>query len=550
MNRLCAILLASFAFLSLRISAQPEEIIAFANYRGDSRFAPQPVTNYKYETVRSLFDQLVMSRGDYRKSSPELVMNNGRRYMAWTDPVKGQIGLEEKAYDACIQLGKDSLNALAMLIAHEITHYYENHDWSRHFINNNQDLEASTQISQLEEGIKLETQADYLGGILALTAGYSAYHILPDMMQKLYDEYGFPEQIPGYPSLSERLKLSENTAARLRKLHSVLETANLLTFIEAHEVANDYYRFLLNEYQSYEAYNNAAVNATLAVLKLMKPEEIPFALPLEMDASSRLEQIDTRLPEDVEKRKQALLKLAEQWLQNAASLSDKEALSHLNLAAVYLIKKSWFDAEYQANKAISIAISNSDAKTASDAQILLGIIAALKGEKEKAYSFFELAKTASPLLAQINQNSLDGNTTFNTNETSEAKGVEQIEEVNLDDFLENPEIDITTQLAAEVYCGKTNFEASRLYMHYANEGEAYAVFQRSGATYDGQTRLNISLGATAADVQQAYGSADAILSLRRGNCLRFDKHNLIFIFNEADTLVSWIVYRTNLNPSR
>jgi tetratricopeptide (TPR) repeat protein len=365
-------------------------------------------------------------------------------------------------------------------------------------------------------------------------------------MQKLYEQYGLPMQIPGYPSLDERLKLSQNTADQLQKLHNVLETANLLTLIEAHETANDYYRFLLNEYQSYEVYNNAAVNAILAALKLMDPTDLPYALPLELDASSRLEQLDTRLPAHEEKRWLALLKTAEQWLQQATRLSDQDAVSYLNLAIVYTLKNNWFEAEYQANKALNIAKDNTDAKTTGDAQIILGIIAALQGQKEQARTFFQAAHVASPYLARLNLSLLDGPLTVENTPPYTARGVEKIDGVNLDDFLEAPEVDVTTDLTDRIFCGKKSFTASQLYMHYADDGEEYAVFQKTTPDYDGQTRTGIKKGASIAEVKAGYGSPDAVLNLRQGSCLRFDKHKLLFIFSETDTLSSWVTYRTNL----
>ncbi|MFN8330203.1 MAG: hypothetical protein U0T81_03135 [Saprospiraceae bacterium] len=44
---------------------------------------------------------------------------------------KLQIDFEEKAYDAIIQLGDE---AIAFILAHELTHYFERHAWKNEFV--------------------------------------------------------------------------------------------------------------------------------------------------------------------------------------------------------------------------------------------------------------------------------------------------------------------------------------------------------------------------------------------------------------------------------
>lgn len=161
------LLLIVWLALPFALGAQ-DSLFAFVDNPFSRRFAPEPVEGYKLEVAQRIFDDLVKTRGSFRMPVPELVMNTGRRYMAWMHPGKRQIGLEEQAYDICASLGEDSLNALAAMLSHEIIHYYENHDWKRNFINQNDGLEAAEQLEQLSDGLKYKTQADYFGGVLAI----------------------------------------------------------------------------------------------------------------------------------------------------------------------------------------------------------------------------------------------------------------------------------------------------------------------------------------------------------------------------------------------
>ena len=109
-----------------------------------------------------------------------LVLNKKDGYIASFNPDKIQVVLDEKAYDICVSFGKDSLNALAALLAHELIHYYEKHDWSRHFAMNNENLETARQLERMGDGLKQETEADNLGGFMAFSVGYNTYGIMPE----------------------------------------------------------------------------------------------------------------------------------------------------------------------------------------------------------------------------------------------------------------------------------------------------------------------------------------------------------------------------------
>jgi len=128
--------------------------------------------SHKYQVTHKVLMNLIKAKGDRRMPIPTLRISNSERYVAYAKPKDAIICLEEKAYDICTGFGKDSLNAIAALLAHELTHYYEKHNWTSHFIQDHKDLPLSEKLKGFDEKIKQETQADYLGGFLAYTAGY------------------------------------------------------------------------------------------------------------------------------------------------------------------------------------------------------------------------------------------------------------------------------------------------------------------------------------------------------------------------------------------
>ena len=86
--------------LPFGIGAQ-DGIMAFVYNKYALRFQPQPVEGYKYEVAQGVFQRLLKANGSNRMPPPKLVMNDGRRYMAWMQANKREIGLEEQAYDIC-----------------------------------------------------------------------------------------------------------------------------------------------------------------------------------------------------------------------------------------------------------------------------------------------------------------------------------------------------------------------------------------------------------------------------------------------------------------
>lgn len=529
-----------FGALSLPLLAQ-DSLFAFVHSQ-TSRALPKAVIGHKYETAKQLYDKLIQARGDSRKPVPKFIMNQGERYVAWMNPFTTEIGLEETAYDVCVQMGADSLNAMAALLAHEITHYYENHDWSRNFVRSNKDLSVSTKIEELDEALKFEVQADYLGGILAISAGYNTYRVFDQFLNQAYVAYDLPEEIEGYPDLQERLKMSAKTAERLKQLHNVYQMANLLTLLEAHEMADQYYQYLLTDYQSYEVYNNAGVNACLAALQLTPAKDLPFIFPLELDINSRLDGLNSRAVQDPEKRKAALLKDATSWFKNAIDMAPEKPIAYLNLSIVYTLQKEWLDATFWASKALALSQKSEQPKQAADAQIALGIIAGIQGKVEEAKTQFTFALTGNRPLAQTNLSRLEGPNPAPILVTAPAQGVEMIDSILLDEVMEDPQFTITSELPNDVLCGKQLLEQSELLIHYAEDGAKYILFHQTYPGYSGTTRKGIQLGDSADDIRQTYGEPVHTLELPGGRCLRYPEEKLLFIMNDQNQLQQWIVY--------
>lgn len=517
------------------VSAQE---FAFApNQNGND--SGEKVAGYKKTIAQKVFNDLLLGRGDFRMQTPVLVMTKQERYIAYYKPDQVQITLEEKAYDVCTTFGKDSLNALAALLSHELTHYYEKHDWSRHFARENQGMETARQVENLKEGLKQEAQADYIGGFMAFSVGYNTYGIMPKLLKALYRDYELPEDLPGYPTLTERLQMVDNAMVQLRDLQIVFETANLLTILGNYADANTYYRNILQTYQSREIYNNAGVNAALAGLALVEPGEMPYVLPLELDPKSRLFGIKSN-DQEKEARKNNLFKTAQEQFERAILLDEHYATAYLNKACVHTLRGEWDDADYVIRKGKKQA---RDASGALDFEVLEGIIAALQKDDATASRHFEQAKSQGSALAQTNLNVLQGAPKPGIPTMPASKGLEEIEQFPLADFLTTPTTDREVKVAEKVFCGLRQFKNSRLFIHYANGGKSYVLVQETQPDYAGRTLQGIALDSPQDKVVAAYGKPPKTLALPAGSVWVYPEINLFFRFNAQSKVESWAVYR-------
>jgi tetratricopeptide (TPR) repeat protein len=534
-----ALLITLMGILNLSYAQDNQEhMFAFVqNIKGKSAMAAPK--QYKYRVAREVFDKLLQARGDFRQAAPGFIMNNGEQFVAWMNPKEVQIGIEEKAYDICIGFGADSINALAALISHELVHYFEKHDWNRHFATQNKELETTKKIDDLalSEGIKHEAQADYLGGFLAHTAGYQVTGLMPQLLAKVYAAYQLPSQISGYPSLEDRVAISRNTMEQLKQLVVVYETAGLLSLTGQYADASRYYQHILKDFPSREIYNNAGVNLLLAASLYFSPQEMPFLLPLELDAQSRLFGQKSVDPERQQTRED-LLKEAIRYLDQALLLDPTYPPAYLNKAVAFILINQPDDAEYVVRKGrkASPEFNHADFKVAE------GLIAHLRAEPEAVLRHFKEAAEMGSAIASFNLNVLKGLPETNASPPRRG-GVDKIESILLDHFLTSPEFDLEIDLGKGLYNYEKRFENSRILIHSADLNRRYAFFHLCEAGCTDKTRFDSGIGSHLKDLILSHGISTKLLSLTDGQFIVYPLHNLFYRLDLNQNVISWGAYR-------
>ena len=530
---------------------------------------PALAASYKASVVREVFNRLKNAKGDFRSRRPYLhfVKETGHG-VAVAHPKTGLIMLEEKGYDICTSFGKDSLNALAVFLAHELVHCYEKHDWEEYFASEFKGTDLGTEVS--DDRKEDEIQADYLGGFLAYQAGFNTFGIMPEFLDKVYKAYNLSdEKMSNYPPKEERKEIAKQSEEKMKNLLDYFETGNFLMALGAYEDAQEYYYKVLEDFQSREIYNNLGVLSTRLAMQHFSPLQNPFAYPVELDVQSRLLK-GSRGDIDTIYREEKLLEALD-FFEKARQFDAFYPVAYLNEGCAHALLGTsqmefsdleWEDAESAAQRAIRIAGGDAHWKnTLVDAQVLLGILKALKKDSTAAEGFFNQALQLDSLhfLAQANRNVLRGQTNnLSTPGNTDLAG-ETIDDLTFNDITINmkpnsgPDFKgyLLNEPDHQIVLGSKNYEHSQVLANVAitikNEKKfiKYSTFHVTNPVYDQPTAKGIKTGDSYQSVLNKYGDPATRISLGNGAFLHYKQDEIlgmIFQFDGAYKLRRWCIY--------
>ena len=512
----------------------------------------------KYQKALKVFDRLVEARGDFRLPVPEFVMlkgkGNGRA--AFMDYENNEVQLDENAYNACIESGFDTAG-LAFLIGHELTHYYEKHGWRSGFAQEYSDLPIGLKINKMVDKVANETEADYLGGFLAYSAGYGLFEKGPELIEHIYKAYGWGTESVNYPSLSDRQALIGRTNVKLQYLVEVFEMANLLTAIGHYEEAYEYYRYVAIRYQSREIYNNLGVAKVLEAMDHFENNELVYRYPVQLDLSLSGGSKGSGAGEI---NRDTLLLQALLQFDAAISLDPNYAPAYLNKACAYALLGDMTRARfYAAEEARAAARKNNRyPKTAVDADVLLGILEAKSGNKDNAKKIFEAAAKDSSALAAINLKILNEDPLPKAPPEKLGLKAETIDGLKMSDvshpadndlcpkFDDQKAIQLTIDLMFAQNPAPGANSKSKVYicinaLNEARNKDPMTIFHFTNPDNTGKTAKNIALGAAREEIVKAYGEAPKTIESPIGQMMVYSK--IIFIL-QNNKLVRWINYTT------
>ena len=502
--------------------------------------------SYKFENTQAVLNDLIEAKGSFNQPRPKLIMNNAEQKPAWIDLSKAEIVLEEKAYDICMSFGKDSLAALSILLSHELIHYYEKHDWHHHFLHH---YGSNVDYSKNEEPIRLELEADQMGGFLSIMAGYNTQGIHEGLLTKIYKAYKLDntDSKNNYPSLTERIELANKASVLLNEMQMLFDMSSYLSVIGEYETASKYLDEILikSKFQSRELYNNKGVLLASSALAYFPKSQMPYYLSFELELESRL----SRKNNDLKARKR-LLDEAATCFKTALILDEDYHAAAINLSSVEILRADHFEAEYLCNKLLRKLNSKENAELISSIKNNLAVMAALDGDKQQAEKLFLEAKDLSNNnIAKANANILS-NKSLAKNQNASIQSF-KIDNLDLNSLFskimrDEERANFAKEINTENCFYQIDKENSSIFINLNSWGDkGYSFFQIGEEIDLANNAYNLSN--TIQDIQHVNDFPASIISSSTKSMHHFKESNLIVETDAQNRIQRFIVYKNQSN---
>lgn len=229
--------------------------------------------------LKEVYDNLKKVVDDQRKSWPTISSISVRNGVASYVSHENTIYVDREAIDICKRFGPAAKDALAFVIGHEMTHFYQKHEWKvSGFVSY-----FMVSVEDFREHREHERQADIYGGFIAQQAGYSTIALVPDLLEAIYQTYALSEnENDTYPSLSERKLLAAESCQIAGDLINAYQTANYMMVIGYFEEAFNLYDYISKSIKFKELHNNMGL-ASLSALLLLENTGLQYPLEISTD---------------------------------------------------------------------------------------------------------------------------------------------------------------------------------------------------------------------------------------------------------------------------
>ena len=287
-------------------------------------------TPYQLAIIQKVVSKLYNTNSNFNKKQPTVAFKNTTSQVASYVPDKNMIVFETQAYQICQSMGKDSLNALAFLLGHELTHFYQHAHTKVGFISNFLSYDKTPNADT-----RFEKEADVQGAFNAYLAGYDIGDNIGLVLDKIYTGYQLKDKIlTGYPSFEERQNVAKEVQQKVSDLIKVYETANYLAALGQYDFARLCYEHILEVYQNREVYNNLGILSALSAADLTSKDADDLVFPYEMDWNTRLSRKKSRgtttLTEYAQAQRVTLLRRAQTHFETAMQMDNSYAVAPLN----------------------------------------------------------------------------------------------------------------------------------------------------------------------------------------------------------------------------
>jgi tetratricopeptide (TPR) repeat protein len=301
-----------------------------------------------HNQIQFVFDRLISVYGCAKTEQKFKIVKKEKapippaKYISGGQPT---IEIDEAFYKICQTFGKDSLNALAIVLSHELTHHFNDHTFCRDygFANLNTvkpNLKKTIGSASSNARKDKETEADIKGFFFAAAAGFEPHGLQEKLIIKIYKAYNLTDIQENYPSLQERIDLAQSADKKASELFNDFKNGLVALENKQYDVAIKCFESANGKIPFRENLNNIGVAKTRKALDLKVPDSFEkenperFLYPTEIENKSRLSREITRSLDDNSEVIEQLLKAAQKDFQEAIRLDPNFTKGYINLACV------------------------------------------------------------------------------------------------------------------------------------------------------------------------------------------------------------------------
>lgn len=475
--------------------------------------------------IHHIFHQLTEAVGDQSRNLPTLKIRPGKSKVAAYSSEKNTIFIDQVALDICRQFGEQEASAIAFLIAHELTHFYQKHDWTESGF-------ATTFLSgakRYDRHKANEKEADIYGAFISYLAGYQTVTIIPNLLSRIYEVYELDdEKLLAYPNLKERQAVSHEVCQQVKTLIQVYETGNFLFALHQLEEAYYCYQYVSKFIRCKEVFNNLGATALYAATSIQNYQSENYAYPIALDP-----HLPLRSPAELTKNE--LLSTAIEQLSNAVAYDPTYYSAFINLACAYELNN-----QQKAYQSLTTKLKQLPLSQKQQAQLLIleGIVAA-KQQNRQAKSLFQQARKMShhsfiKQLAKYNEQLTLGKRVKTKYVARKTSIEDQIEGYNM--LTHRP----TTNQSVWLNSQTTVLEIGEMQQSlFATINQHQLLWTRHT---NAATVQNVKVGMKATAIFEAYGTTEQTINSVGGNWLIHAEKGLIFEIDEKDRVVAWGIF--------
>jgi tetratricopeptide (TPR) repeat protein len=503
-------------------------------------------SSQKYKIVKSVFDNIVSAVGDGRKA-PILEVWSGPNpdgyRISWysSQGAKESIGIVDSTVNLCLKFGSDSLDALAVVLGHELAHFYRSDTIAAdfpHAFASAPMYDALKSRASREERVAIETDADLFGGFYGCLAGYNTLGVNARVLDGVYKTFHLSENLTGYLNLEERQAIARGTRDSLSKLIPIVDAGTCLFALGNYTESARCFDLVMRKFPSRDMFNNAGVARALEAIKISQPHAMPLPYPFEFDVDMRPRSQGSRhsrgLPTEADRQKALfrlnLLLAAKEDFRQAQRRDPGYAIALVNLACTYDLLGDSDSAIVVATDAIALAKKMNDPVSLNNAYQARGIACWGRRDTLKANADFKLVRH------------------YQARSGGVEKQFEYPEAINGErakNFVRDPNC-----LAVSVPEGMGGDVPIRIYSQDLISSRAIVV-EWSGKEVlaietlpqcEFESNEGIKIGARRKEVEDTYGTPKSVSTTSKGECLVYETAGICFWIGTNDQVQGWMIY--------